>query len=362
MQSEYMDVCRFPHILRILVIIYGPALPHESLRHAVLGLVTLNLPEEQFGEKAKYHQEKAENAVWLKQQNPGLLKDVDVFDSFIMSLFASENGTRVQFLRRAKESLEILQDVIRNSIIPSDAMLAFGPYVRYALESLRTAISFGVLPRVPVDGVPTTLSHRLQYREEFRRISSSKLEPLDEFGVAVCVREALQDLCTVLLRRLFGACMLEVTADDDRQSFIEDVLNYIDEELGDPQLQRALKATAQPIEAGRVIHGSYMENFLQTIHLSTIDLLISVFEAPSIKDGLNSAEAKQKAARIVNSIQKLSQYTLEETEEPVHFENRECVELWLLSSSLALSHDEESFERESPVYPFDVVQLFANSR
>ena len=52
----------------MLVVVYGPALPHEDLRHAVLGLVALKLPEEQFGEKAKYHQERAYSALCRKQE------------------------------------------------------------------------------------------------------------------------------------------------------------------------------------------------------------------------------------------------------------------------------------------------------
>jgi hypothetical protein len=88
-------------------------------------------------------------------------------------------------------------------------------------------------------------------------------------------------------------------------------LDYIDEELGDSQIQRTLETTAQPVVDGEIFSGGDRVNFLQTIHLSTIDLLISAFQAPSISEGLNSIEVAQKAARI-GCIQTLFQYTTEE--------------------------------------------------
>ncbi len=126
-------------------------------------------------------------------------------------------------------------------------------------------------------------------------------------------------------------------------------MNYIDEELGDPQLQRALETTAQPVIPGEIISQRELKNFLQTIQLSTIDLFISVFEAPTVTEGFRSAETRQKASRIVTSIQTLSRCAVETTQVLVHEKNRDEIELYLLLSSLALTDDEESIEREPPV-------------
>ncbi len=170
--SEYTSVSYLTAIIRMLVVVYGPALPFDGLRHAVLGLVAAKLLVEQFAEKAKYHREQAHRAICRKRKTPGLLKDVDVFASFVLRRITVSNRPIDQFLEDTNDSLHILQQVAQNPAMISDALIVFGPFVRGSLEYTRQILKSGVSLRVPIAAIPTTFSSLLRFTEEFRHFSS----------------------------------------------------------------------------------------------------------------------------------------------------------------------------------------------
>ena len=141
-------------------------------------------------------------------------------------------------------------------------MLVFGPFVRYISESIRDASFIRCIPE-SADSWSTynIIASTQVLKRNFTVFPLLRQNLWMSSTLQFSYLKLWRELCRTLLRRLFGACALEVTNPKGRRFFFKDVLNYIDEELGDPQLQRVLEATAQPVIAGKKISGRQWDEF-----------------------------------------------------------------------------------------------------
>ena len=296
---------------RFLAVEYGPAIPSETLRHAILSYSALELPEGRFLTRSEDHERKAWRALIRKISEPAGITEADVFASFILSWIAGQRGSMSEAAIHVNGCLSMLQKITEtNGGRPLSNLLdLFGPCIRATLDMYATCMFVSALPGVhwaPLRLERTTLKERSRYIEELFHV----FRPTEQVNsIVLAAAESLGDLFSTLAYCISTVVERELRNEFQRSSRIDRVLEYATAALSDVALQDALVGIQNTEDIDPLISGTdeFLTNYEIQIFRS-IELAKTVLQSPSISQGLCSPEARAIASKLVSSFRSLSPF------------------------------------------------------
>jgi hypothetical protein len=289
-QNEFLNA-----FLKFLATQYGPSIFSHSLRHAMIALSAILLPEGQFRQTAVDYKRKAWQMLSKKLENQSIPTETDVLTTFLLvgveQIYNYEDFVLLENLRKCKTMLARLLG--QKKCLP--LTLAF------VSDFINIQFTFLGIPKTQVLDwhilSPGEVEEKFQYYNEFRRFESM---PLPAFVVSI--HESLADLVlqAILCVHISAG---EKSIDNSNLSNGTDSYRLI-------QIQDQLRFCELRLEneggLGDEIKDEILKTQLTTLleqHIDTIQLIISLLEAPSILDGLNTAHTMSIASKLITSLQ-----------------------------------------------------------
>lgn len=282
-----------------LALVYGTAISHRSLRHAILAYAASELPPDTFRQKMEYHKSRVCGILIQKLNRPENICDADVFATCVLAWTAWWFWSGSEFLAHAKGCLSMLAFLSESSKERplSDMLIVFGPYVMDGLDFLFSRDG-AYIPRFP--------DQRTMFREHFRycQVFSRTGAPVDTWQFP-----AMRALRVTFDHRLKGAAwwlrhaaIKELEGDSQTvMSIARRVVSAINEDLSDLDLQRAI---CEVIEQSHDVKNGTFKDVLKKwawIHWQCIQLVLAIFDAPTILQGFDSLPAITSARKVVSA-------------------------------------------------------------
>jgi hypothetical protein len=272
----------------------------ESLVSALLAGACRQFPPELF---EKYHYNY--KLLATRALRSGLSSNLDEGDIFAANVLAwvaySTHSDLVEVGIHMNGSMQMLKNLwilSRNGQKPlSDALKVFGSFIIDCASSW--SAKNGAIPRRM-----TTFQQRVKYFDQLSRLVSG-------LGIRSAVREALHstlgNLLELLLSGLSTAALHENAGDFSNRLEKNSILQYVEAEMGDVELYRALVSTKRAFQNTHD-HKSVDEQWtLRLFHrLRCILLLHSILRSPTLSEGIDSVNTTVVAKSLISLLKSQS--------------------------------------------------------
>jgi hypothetical protein len=304
----YSNPTRFGYLnalFKMLAKEYGPSISNSSLRHAVLARAARGLPSPERSQISDDHKQQAAQALARKFEAKTPLDDAEIFSTFLLALVEYECPFEVSHcLDIFYKCMSLLTSITDNGT-HGPLLLVFSPYLLdwigglyLVLCTLRPDISAWQVPP------PSTYSQHVRYYDELSRIQPALQIHLNPIIATIkCLNDLLErSVCCVhrtALRKVQGA---EPPIDDKIAAALRDIRVY----LGYLECERKNQQLA--VQSEDALLATQITQF-EKQKLDGIHLALSLFEAPSILDGLSAARTRSIGRRLISSLQTLTPNT-----------------------------------------------------
>jgi hypothetical protein len=274
--------------------------PCEALINAVLAWACRQFGAEFFGRHGLGYIAKARRALHTTLTQPEVLKDGDLFAGNILSWVGysttskdSESTVRTH-MDGSLAILDHIWNLSRNGGPHlSDSIVLFGPFIIDCASIWSTR--YGSFP-----SRHTSFQQRVKYFDHLRLLT-------DKLGIHSAVREAINstlgNLLELLLSGISKVARYENAGDMSNQSVRNSVILYVEAELGDPALLRALISTKREFLKNKNLKSVDEQWILRSFHrLRCILLLLSIFRAPTISEGVDSVNTAKVAKDLISHL------------------------------------------------------------
>jgi len=226
--------------------------------------------------------------------------DLCVFTSHLLAWISYSTCSQELFAHTHFEgSLAILTHLCNqdSTYYPlSPMLLLYGPFILDCASAWTTRNGF-----VPFRS--TTFNQRVQYFDDLR------LNDRNNFwhtGILEAANSTLGNLMEVCLTALHNLAKQEAGVDFSHQGFQDQALQYIQAEVGDPDLHAALKAIYNSFQGVQTDHSNIEGQLITRLfhRLRCILLIHTILESPSLQEGMSLPETKYIARTIVNFCRK----------------------------------------------------------
>jgi hypothetical protein len=193
-----------------------------------------------------------------------------------------------------KGSLAILMslvDRVTNRRPLEEQLITFGPFIIDCANAW--AVRHGIVPQRS-----TTFAQRVNY---FDALSSTTNSNVWYSGTLEAANSTLGNLFEVALTSVYQLARQESVFDYTRPA-INDVLQYVRAELGDPDLHKALQTLYQNFQGLSTNHTTVDGQLTTRLfhRLRCVLLLHTILEAPSIHDGVTCAKSNFLARKVIS--------------------------------------------------------------
>jgi len=178
----------------------------------------------------------------------------------------------------------------------SPTLLLYGPFILDCASSWTTRNGL-----VPFRS--TTFNQRVQYFDDLRSNDNNNFW---HTGILEAANSTLGNLMEVCLTALHNLAKQEAGVDFSHQGLKDQALQYIQAEVGDPDLHAALKAIYNSFQGLQTDHSNIEGQLITRLfhRLRCILLIHNILESPSLQEGMSLPETKYIARTIVNFCRK----------------------------------------------------------
>jgi len=256
----------------------GPDIPYPAIRHACLAIAVRFLMPIDALVRSRIHELKAIEALSRTITNPSSIRDADVFAALLLAQFSiMDNRPGRDIVAHLNGCISLLDslskysnDSISNSILQHFDFLVFdiADYVE-PLTALRWMSS---IDRLAFGG-----QHVFRRRVEFFRHAPGLFSA--ENSAVVHTLSFLLRSSVAIIRHVGLASIPLVNADDWLPYAIEDIKRQLD----DAEFLQNLDQFSQPDKIGRDV-----DDLFPLQCLTCIRILRTIFESPTIREGIDS--------------------------------------------------------------------------
>jgi len=269
----------------------GHGISSVSLRHAILAFSACRRSQDQY--LMLTHERKTIKIILGKLSEPATIEIADVFAVLFIAWMRWKNGDFNDAQVHASGCLSMVE------LWPNrgDTFATLTPFISGSAGQIRTASSMNG-QWVPPNRIP--FKQRLEYSDLLAGFSQRMTVGLYEAAFYVC-----SDVFYMLVRCI-RRISTEPNTELDQQTIVRDVLHFVHCELDDVDFKNAMATFGIHFDGNGILRGpsdnlQIADWFFNTC--TSIRLMVSMIEAPTILEGLETLQVHDLALSLAESCQ-----------------------------------------------------------